>query len=86
MIYKYFKRYSIEPKWSSDIKSEKPYGKDFQISKFELPDFELFEDIETISERVIETLLELNKEEITREDYYNAMYEIVHSRSRQKAS
>ncbi|SIR56772.1 rolling circle replication-associated protein [Halanaerobium kushneri] len=86
MIYKYFKRYSIEPKWSNDIKSEKAYGKDFQISKFELPDFELFEDIETISERIIETLLELNKEEITREDYYNAMYEIVHSQSRQKAS
>lgn len=85
-VKKYLRKLEVEPTWSSSIESENQYGKDFSINKYELPNFELFENIESISKKVIEALLELNKDEITREDYHDAIYEVVYSQSSQKAS
>lgn len=83
---KYLQNLGIKPTWSKNVKSENEYGKDFTINQFELPDFDLFEWLETKAKEVYETLLEFNKDEITEEDYYEAHYKVFYSKNRQKAS
>jgi len=85
-IKKHLRKLKVKPTWSNQVKSENEYGKDFFVRKFENPDSDLYKDLEAKFEEVYEILLELDKDEITREDYDNAFYEVFESRSRQKAS
>jgi hypothetical protein len=86
LVEKCLRKLEVEPKWSSSVESENQYGKDFQITKYELPNFELYEKIELIAEKLVEALLESDKDEITREDFYDVIYEVIHSRTNKKAS
>jgi ribosomal protein S17E len=85
-VKKYLRKLDVEPTWSYQTKSESEYGKDFQINLYELPGFGLFENIESLYQKVVEALLKLDKDEITRDDYYNAIYEVIHSLTNKKSS
>jgi len=85
-IKKYLTKLEVEPTWRSSVESKNQYGKDFLINKYELPNFELFENIESLYKKVVEALLELNKEEITRDDYEDAVYKVIRSQTVKKAS
>jgi hypothetical protein len=85
-VKKYLRKLKVEPTWSNFVESENQYGIDFLLNIYELPDFGIFENVESIYKKVVEALLELNKDEITRDDYHNAVYKVIRSETVKKAS
>ncbi|MCF8002288.1 MAG: hypothetical protein K9K76_10595 [Halanaerobiales bacterium] len=85
-VKKCLRKLKVKPTWSNFVESENQYGIDFLLNIYELPDFGIFENVESLYKKVVEALLELNKDEITRDDYHNAVYKVIRSETVKKAS